>query len=91
MKIRILLLVVMLNGCTAASVNPQPFTGPSGNTAYSMRCSGMGREWADCYKSAGELCSNGYNIIDQATGTIAVPVGGSFMAAPKQTLVIECK
>ena len=88
----IVLMVYMLAGCPAATVNPEPFVGPSGKSAYSMRCSGFGRTWASCYKSAGELCPNGYKIVDQASGTIAIPVsGGGFLAAPKQTLVIECK
>ena len=87
----IVLMVYMLAGCPAATVNPEPFVGPSGKPAYSMRCSGFGRTWASCYQSAGELCPNGYKIVDQASGTIAIPVsGGGFLAAPKQTLVIEC-
>ncbi len=88
----IVLMVYMLPGCAGVTVNPQQFVGPSGKTSYAMRCSGFGRTWADCYQSAGLLCPNGYNIVDQASGTIAVPVsGGGFLAAPKQTLVIECK
>jgi hypothetical protein len=55
--------LVLLSGC--ASVNPQPFVGPSGNYAYSMKCSGMGRDWDDCLQKAGELCPDGYSIVGQ--------------------------
>ncbi len=56
-----------------------------------MKCSGMGRSWDKCFVKAGELCPAGYNVISQTSGTVAVPVGGSIMAAPKQALAIECK
>src|SRR5947208_17099837 len=76
------LLVLLLVSC--ASVQPQEFRGPNGKTAYSMRCSGMGRTLDDCYKKAGELCSSGYNIIDRASGTVAVPVNGGGVSARRQ-------
>jgi hypothetical protein len=56
-----------------------------------MRCSGMGRTLEMCYQKAGELCSNGYNIVGQDNSMIAVPVNGSIMAAPQRNLTIECK
>ena len=81
---------VLLISVAACSVNPTQFIGPNGKAAYSMKCSGMGRDWSDCYVEAGKLCPAGYKIIDQATGTIAVPYQGSIIVAPKQTLVVEC-
>ena len=88
-KIIILFFASTLVGC--ASVSPQKFTGPNGNDAYSMKCSGFGRTWDKCYKKAGEVCKNGYTIIQQSSSTVAVPSGNSFIAAPRQTLAIECK
>ena len=91
-NLMIVLMVCILVGCAGVPVNPQQLVGPSGKTAYAMRCSGFGRTWADCYQSAGQRCPSGYNIVDQASSTIAIPLsGGGFLAAPKQTLVIECK
>ena len=84
-------IILFASAACTAGVDPTPFTGPSGKQAYSMRCSGFGRDWDDCYVEAGKLCPQGYNIVDQATGTVAVPYGGSVVAAPKQTLVVECK
>ena len=90
MKVRYLALVLLLNAC--AAIEPQQFVGPNGKTAYSMRCSGMGRTLDACYKKAGEVCPSGYTIVDRASGTIAVPVtGGGMIAAPQHNLAIECK
>ena len=89
MRAVLIALTVVLTAC--AEIHPREFRGPNGKTAYSMRCSGMGRTLDDCYSKAGELCPAGYNIIDRASGTVAVPVNGSIMAAPKHNLAIECK
>ena len=90
MRFWILTLALLLVSC--ASVQPQEFRGPNGKTAYSMRCSGMRRTLDDCYKKAGELCPSCYNIIDRASGTVAIPVtGGGILAAPQHNLAVECK
>ena len=81
--------VGVLAGC-AATVNPQPFVGPSGNEAYSMKCSGMGRDWDDCLQKAGELCPDGYSIVGQTSETVGVPLQDSMLIAPKRNLSIEC-
>lgn len=82
--------VLVLASC--ASIDPQPFVGPSGKTAYSMRCSGMGRSLDACYKKAGEVCPSGYSIIDRASGTVAMTTStGALLAAPQHNLAIECK
>lgn len=92
MIIRHVPLICLFAGLTAcANVNPEHFRGPSGRDAYTMRCSQMGRTWAKCYTKAGELCPKGYNIIDQQPGMLTVPYGGSIIAVPKQTLVVECR
>ena len=83
---------VSLLVAACAAIEPQQFVGPNGKTAYSMRCSGMGRTLDACYKKAGEICPSGYTIIDRASGTVAVPVyGGGIVAAPQHNLAIECK
>lgn len=82
-------LALMLAGC--ATIEPQAITGPNGKPAYAMRCSGMGRTLEACYAKAGDMCPKGYTVVDRATGTVAVPVNGTIMAAPQSSLVIECK
>lgn len=84
------LSILALAGC--ADVRPEGFTGPEGGQAYSMRCSGMGRDWDDCYRKAGELCPNGYDVIGQQSGAVGVPTsGGGTLIAPRQSLAVECK
>jgi hypothetical protein len=82
-------LCLLITAC--AAVTPQEFVGPSGTTAYSMRCSGMGRTLDACYRTAGEVCPSGYTVIDRASGTVAIPVQGGIMAAPQHNLAIECR
>ena len=79
----------VLAGC-ASAVNPQTFVGPSGNQAYSMKCSGMGRDWADCLQKAGELCPVGYSIVGQNSETVGVPFHDSMLIGPKRNLSVEC-
>jgi hypothetical protein len=84
-------------GLTACSVNPKPFTGPTGGQGYSMQCSGMGRDWEDCLTEAGRLCPQGYAIVHQGSSTSAVvgsaPASTGLMMVPvqKQTMAVECK
>lgn len=68
-------------------VSPVKMTGPNGKAAYSMKCSGMGRTLEDCYLKAGEICPNGYVIVDRASGYAQI---GS-IGAMQHSLVIECK
>lgn len=85
----IFLICFLIGGCM--SISPQQFSGPNGKTAYSMRCSGMGRTMDACFKTAGELCPNGYDIIDRSSGTVAMMYKGTLMAAPKEQFAVECK
>ena len=80
-----IILLAALSAC--AAVEPVPFTGPSGGKAYSMRCSGMGRTLDACYQKAGEVCPNGYTIVDRRSSVVAS--GG--VAAPDYRLAVECK
>ena len=91
MRLPVLLaLWLLLTSC--ASIDPTPFKGPNGGTAYAMKCSGFGRTLDACYQKAGEVCPSGYTIIDRASGTVAVPTkGGGIMAAPSHHLAIECR
>jgi len=77
--------LVLLVSC--AAVKPVEFKGPNGKTAYSMKCSGMGRTLDDCYKKAGELCPDGYSILSQASSVI----GSGDIVVPQYHLAIECK
>lgn len=85
----IMLVCVTIGGCM--SISPEQFSGPNGRAAYSMKCSGFGRNVNACFKTAGELCPHGYDIVDRSSGTQAMMFRGTLMAAPKEQLAIECK
>jgi hypothetical protein len=87
-KIIILIVTVFISAC---AVEPVRFNGPNGNAAYSMKCSGMGRSLDECYQKAGEVCPQGYTIIDRSSSPIGVPVNGSIMVSARQGMAIECK
>ncbi|QWD71584.1 hypothetical protein [Polynucleobacter sp. UB-Raua-W9] len=89
--ITIALLAVLAGVVGCASVAPVKFVGPNGKTAYSMRCSGMGRSMEECYQRAGEVCPSGYNIIDNSSGTVAMMTQGTMIAGVKRDMAIECK
>ena len=88
---RPIFLISILSLASCASIEPHEFVGPNGDQAYSMRCSGMGRTLEACYQKAGEVCPNGYTIIDLNTATFGVPSGDSVLIAARQTMAIECK
>ena len=81
-------VVVLLVGCGPKVTN---IVAPSGKQGFSLSC---GSKMDRCMEKAGELCPNGYNIVNQASGTVAVPVYGSYggvVAAPKHEMAIECR
>jgi hypothetical protein len=84
-----LLVSIGLAGCM--SIDPTSFKGPNGKQGYSMKCSGFGRTLDACYQKAGEVCPSGYNIVDRSSGTVGFMNQGTFMMAPQNGLVIECK
>ena len=78
------MFLFVLEGC----VRTQEFKGPNGRTAYSMSC---GNRLGACYERAGEVCPNGYDILDRASGTVAAPFRGGMVATQQHNLAIECK
>ncbi len=84
-KLMLIATLASISGCMA--IEPVKFNGPSGKTAYSMKCNGMGRTLDDCYVKAGEVCPSGYSIIDRSTGYARV----NNIGVTTQTIAIECK
>ncbi len=82
-------LLLPLSGC--AGFEPERFSGPNGGVAYHMKCSGMGRTLGDCYKKAGELCPQGYQLLDNSSDLVGIPVNGTTMLATKRSIAVECK
>lgn len=80
----------LLVSCAPVAVTN--INGPDGKTAYSLKCSGMGRDRQDCMIKAGELCPKGYRIFDdssQAGG--AVVTQNAVILARKDYISISCK
>lgn len=92
-KIILMLFVIsqLLFTSSLAADSPKAFIGPNGKTAYTLSCSGTGKDWSDCYQEADTLCHGGYNIIRKSTGIVSVPVNGKSTLAPSKNLIIECK
>lgn len=69
-----------------------PIQGPSGSTAYLIKCRGAAIE--ACYEEAARVCPKGYALADkQASNAVAVPKagGGFIMARSPHNMLIECK
>ncbi len=79
---------LLLSSC--ATIEPLPITGPSGNQGFSMDCV---TSTPNCFLKAGQLCPNGYDIIDHSsTSSIVVPHYGAYpMNVTSESLTIECK
>ena len=85
------LMILLMLTSSCAAIEPVPFKGPNGKEAYSMRCSGMGRTIEDCYQKAGEICPDGYTIINQESSLAGSAGQGSAYLVTKRGLAIECK
>lgn len=82
------LSIAFMSGC---AIEPKQFVGPNGKTAYSMKCSGMGRDLDACYQKAGQLCKNGYIVVDRSSSVKGSSYQGSMYIGTNEGLAIECK
>lgn len=93
MKNSVLIIVMCLTlaGC-AAPVGITPVTGSNGKQAYTLKCSGMGRDREDCMIKAGEICPKGYTVLDDSNQTGgAIITQGSLILVHQQYMTISCK
>jgi|GEM_PF-2371619 len=88
-------LVAVLVGRASAGLFDPPVTevtAPSGKKGYSLKCSGFGRTIEDCYKKAGEICPNGYDIENTSRTVQGIPQAtGSTIIVSKEYMLISCK
>ena len=83
MKILILLIICLLEGCAQlqhGQIQPVIVKDFKNGIMYTT-CSGAVEVWAGCYTKAGSSCSNGYKIIEQNENA----EGG------KRELIFQCK
>lgn len=84
-RIYLVSLVLLVAGCGATATK---IVAPSGKAGYSLNC---GSKLDNCYEKAGELCPNGYTMINQSSGTVGVPFQGGMVIAPQHGMAIECR
>lgn len=76
----------------AACATSKPMQGPSGGTAYFIKCGSAAIE--ACYEEAAKVCPNGYTFADRQANpnALIVPSGTGFlMARGPNTMLVECK
>ena len=76
----------------SACATSKPIKGPSGGTAYFIKC---GSAVIDkCYEEAAAVCPKGYVVADSQANPngMIVPTGGSLlMARGPNSMLVECK
>ena len=83
MKKLLILATLTITGCTTTP--PEKIVTPDGNEGYSIKC-GAGPD--NCYTIAGELCPDGYNVIDRSNNASTASTGDTY---PMYSMGIECK
>ena len=88
LQVQFIACIVLLSACASA----KQITLPSGNSGYSINCSGTAVSISKCVEKAGEACPNGYNIISSHNnpGTMT-NIDGSQLATSDKGMIIECK
>lgn len=85
MKIAVFAVAALLTGC----VQITHINGPDGRPAMVLRC---GMQEDQCYKKAGELCPDGYDMVGGSVGMAIVPMrNGGMFGGSQHSLVISCK
>lgn len=76
----------------SCAVTATPVTGSNGKQAYSMKCSGYMRDRQDCLIKAGQLCSSGYDVLDDNSRTNgAMVAGNTILVAHSEYMTVSCK
>jgi hypothetical protein len=76
-------LIAAIALSSSACVSSTVVTGPNGQLAYSIDCSGNARSWGSCFEKAGKICgASGYDVISKADDT-----GWKV----QRNMVIQCK
>ena len=94
MKKTILMLFVffhLLFTSSLASITPKALTESNGKAAYTLDCSGTGKDWSDCFQEAENLCPDGFSYTKKSLGVVSTQINGSSYIAPSKELVIECR
>jgi hypothetical protein len=98
-KIYVVLSLLMLTGCGEVASSSRVFTA-DGEKGYVLNCSGINRNWGQCYEKAGDLCEiKGYEVLEvtgEAGTQTAVKSSSGLSTATTTTthnriMVMKCK
>ena len=69
---------------------------PSGQSGYTVDCSGSNLSWSHCYRKAGEACGHGYVTVAKADNHGGKPVPGDLYglvggSVSDRSLLIHCR
>lgn len=86
--LKIILISAFAAGCTSAN----KITLPSGQSGFSINCSGTAVSISKCYEKAGAVCPNGYNIITSHNQSgVMSNIDGRPLATSDKGMIIQCK
>jgi hypothetical protein len=75
--------MVLLAGC----VSVKEVKGPDGKPALALKCG----DATNCYKRAGELCPDGYDLVGNNYASYVGGANGTVYGGSTTTLLVECK
>jgi hypothetical protein len=84
-KVYPLIMILSLGGCTTAMRLPNF----NDSEMYMIECNGLSVPLLKCFEKAKEKCPDGYYLIDQKTGEIAI-AGGVYVEDDKKNIQIRC-
>lgn len=69
---------------------------PSGQSGYTVDCSGTNLSWAHCYSKAGKVCPHGYVVAEKSDNHGGRPVAGDLYgvlggSVVDRSMLINCK
>ncbi len=69
---------------------------PSGQTGYTVDCSGSNLSWSHCYRKAGRVCGRGYTVSQKSDNHGGHPVVGDLFglvggSVVDRSLLIQCR
>lgn len=86
--LKIGLVSVALGGCASAN----KITLPSGQSGFTINCSGTAVSISKCYEKAGAVCPNGYDIVSSHNQSgVMTNIDGRPLATSDKGMVIQCK
>ncbi|WP_339672020.1 hypothetical protein [Dasania marina] len=89
---KVILIIVIVSTALAGCASANKIILPSGQTGFTINCSGTAVSISKCYEKAGAVCPNGYDIISSHNQSgVMSNIDGSPLATSDKGMVIQCK